>query len=237
MSTELRNIEGQLIGNDESFQQHQLSELEQKIVSNLVQLRKSKKISQEQLATKLNTKQSVISRIENGASVPSLGFIGRVAKALDTEVEITFKERSAQGASSPGRLANAGVEYICVDCLYQWQSQIERSVMQCPQCHKRQGVMLSEYLKALRAFQDMKLQVKKSPPFKKLPPVRSIRNDSSKMLKLILETAGDTFPSPRLPISLLFRIIEQSKQERITQKSATLMGVSGAVQSQSGGEE
>lgn len=236
MSIELKNIEGHLTGNDEGFE-HQLSELEQKIVSTLVQLRKSKKISQEQLATKLNTKQSVISRIENGSSMPSLAFIERVAKALDAEVDVAFKERSTQGVSSPSRPTSTGIEYICVDCLYQWESQIERSVMQCPQCHKRQGVMFSEYLKALRAFQDMKLQVKKSPPFKKLPPVRSIRNDSSKMLKLILETAGDTFPSPRLPISLLFRIIEQSKQEHITQKSATLGGVSDVVQSQSGVEE
>jgi transcriptional regulator with XRE-family HTH domain len=172
-------------------------------------------MSQEKLAKKLNTKQSVISRIENGGSIPSLRFVRRVAEALDTEVDITFQPRNTQEMSSPSRPSNNSIEYICVDCLYRWESKIERPVMQCPQCHKRQGVIFSEYLKALQAFQDMKLQVKKSPPFKKLPPVKSIRNDSSKMLKLILETAGNTFPSPRLPISLLFRIIEQSRQERV----------------------
>jgi hypothetical protein len=82
--------------------------------------------------------------------------------------------------------------------------------------------MFSEYLKALQAFRDMKLQVKKSPPFKKLPPVRSIRSDSSKMLKLILETAGNTFPSPKLPISILFRIIEQSRQEQVEEQTCTM---------------
>ncbi len=207
------NTEGQWIGNYETAEQHRFSELEQKIVYTLVQLRKSKKISQEQLAKRLNTKQSVISRIENGVSMPSLAFIERVAKALDAEVDVTFKARNTQDVSLLSRPSNKSIEYICVDCLYRWESQIERLVMQCPQCHKRQGVMFSEYLKALQAFQDMKLQVKKSPPFKKLPPVRSIRNNSSKMLKLILETAGKTFPSPKLPISLLFRIIERSKQE------------------------
>jgi len=170
-------------------------------------------MSQEQLAQKLNTKQSVISRIESGASTPSLTFIKRVAEALDTEVNITFQPRNNQESSPPSRPSNNNIEYICVDCLYRWESENERSVMQCPQCHKRQGVIFSEYSKVLHAYRDIRLRVKKSPPFKKLPPVKSARGIPD-ILRMIVETAGSTFPSPRLPISLLFRIIEQARQEQ-----------------------
>lgn len=190
---------------------------EHQVVSNLTQLRKSKKISQEELAKKLNTKQSVISRMENGVSVPSLRFVKRMAEALDADVDITFQPRKTQEPSSPSRPFNNNIEYICVDCLYRWESKTQRIVMQCPQCHKRQGVMFSEYSRALWAYRDIRHQVKKSPPFKKPPPIKSVRNIPD-ILKVILETAGNTFPSPKLPINLLFRIIEQSGLEQIEEQ-------------------
>lgn len=207
------NRQTRLTQSRERTQEDQPLGLEHKTVSALVQLRKSKKMSQEELARKLNTKQSVISRIETGVSVPSLRFVKRVARALDAEVDITFQPRNIQETSSPSYPSKNNIEYICVDCLYRWESKIGRSVMQCPQCHKRQGVMFSEYSRALRAYRNIRLQVKESPPLTKPPPVRSVRNIPD-VLKVILETAASTFPSPRLPISLLFRIIEQSRQEK-----------------------
>ena len=209
----MENGQTQLTQSAESAKEHEYLEFEHRIVSTLTQLRKSKKMSQEELAKKLNTKQSVISRIENGVSVPSLRFLKRVAEALDSEVGITFQPRNTQESSSPYRASSNNIEYICVDCLYRWESKIQRTVMQCPLCHKRQGVMFLEYSKALHAYQDIQLQVKKSPPFKKPPPVKSLRNIPA-VLRLVLETAGSTFPSPKLPITLLFRIIEQSRQEK-----------------------
>ena len=190
------------------------SELKYKIRTGLVELRKSRKITQQGLAHMLNTKQTVISRIENGASLPSLRYMKRIAEKLGAEVDITFQPRNNQEGSS-NYSSNNSIEYICVDCLYRWESKLRRSVTQCPQCHKRQGVMFAEYSKALHACKNIRLQVKKSPPFKKLPPVKSARNNIPDIFRVICETARSTFPSPKLPISLLFRIIEQSTLEQI----------------------
>ncbi|QQG44479.1 MAG: helix-turn-helix transcriptional regulator [Candidatus Roizmanbacteria bacterium] len=46
---------------------------------------------QKKLAEKLNTKQSVISRVENAKTVPSLTFLKRLAKALNASLQIQFK--------------------------------------------------------------------------------------------------------------------------------------------------
>ncbi len=187
--------------------------LESKIASGLTELRKSRNITQVELAKMLGTKQTVISRIESGAAVPSWDFIKRIAEALEAEVDILFKPISAKEKFLPGQPHN-GNEFVCVNCMYQWESKLNRHVIQCPQCHKRQGILLSEYSKALQAYKDIQRQVKESPPFKKLPPVNIVKQNTPKMLKLLFDTAGSTFPSPKLPFSLLFRIIEQSKREK-----------------------
>lgn len=192
------------------------------IASGLAELRKSRRVTQEELAKMLNTKQSVISRIESGAAIPSWEFINRIVKVLNAEVEITFISIDSQEVFVYGRSSKSH-EYICVNCLYRWGSELDRPVIQCPQCHKRQGVIFSEYSETLRAFQEIQLDVGKSPPFRKLPPIKSIRNNTPKMLKLIIETAGSTFPSPQLPVSLLFRIMEQSRQKEI-EKTASETG-------------
>lgn len=188
--------------------------LASRIASGLTELRKSRKVTQEELAERLGSKQESISRIERGAAVPSWDFINRIAKALNAEVDISFKPLSSEESPTFSH-SSIDKEYICVNCLYRWGSRLNRAVIQCPQCHKRQGVLFSEYTETLKAFQDIQLEVRKSPPFRKLPPVRSLRKNTPKMLKLILEVAGSTFPSPKLPISLLFRIVEQSKQEQV----------------------
>ncbi|QTA38521.1 helix-turn-helix transcriptional regulator [Thermosipho ferrireducens] len=64
-----------------------------KIVSQIVKLRVEKRISQKELAKKLGTKQSAISRFENFSSNPTLKFLFKVLKALDAEIEITDKSK------------------------------------------------------------------------------------------------------------------------------------------------
>ena len=51
-------------------------------------LRIDKGLSQEELARRAGTKQSVISRIENGESEPRFETIKKIAKALDKKVKI-----------------------------------------------------------------------------------------------------------------------------------------------------
>ena len=56
----------------------------------IAKLRSEKKLSQKQLAEKLQTQQSVISRLEMGKTSPSLTFLKRLAKALDLSLQVRF---------------------------------------------------------------------------------------------------------------------------------------------------
>jgi transcriptional regulator with XRE-family HTH domain len=202
--------------------------LESKIATGLVRLRKFRNVTQEKLAGIVDTNRVVIARIENGMSTPSLDFIQKIAQALDAEVEISFKPISNQEVFSTTVL-DKGNEYICVDCSNQWYSKFDRSVLQCPQCHKRQGIRYSEYLKASKAVQNILKAVKASPPFRKAPPIRSVKNNAPVMFKLIRETVGGTFPNPRLPFSLLFKIFEQAREKEIKDKSFKSNVIKGKV--------
>ena len=74
---------------DPEFRQlWQESEVEYQLARKLIEKRLAKKISQRELARKVKTTQAVISRIESMSSNPSLGLLKRVAKALDSRLEI-----------------------------------------------------------------------------------------------------------------------------------------------------
>ena len=64
---------------------------EYEIVDALIQKRIAKKISQKELAAKIGTKQSALSRLESGTYNPSLLFLKKVAAALDCQLHITLK--------------------------------------------------------------------------------------------------------------------------------------------------
>jgi len=61
----------------------------------LKRLRILKKLSQTELAKKVGTRQPSIARLENGYGVNNLNFLRRVAEALDADVEIRLKPRTA----------------------------------------------------------------------------------------------------------------------------------------------
>jgi ribosome-binding protein aMBF1 (putative translation factor) len=66
------------------------SELEYRVTRALIEARTKKGLTQKQLAKKLNTTQSVISRAESARSLPSLTFLKRLAEALDVQLEVKF---------------------------------------------------------------------------------------------------------------------------------------------------
>ena len=61
------------------------------LIDALIQARAKKNLTQKQLAKKIGTKQSVISRLEIGRANPTFSFLKRLAKALNTNLEIRFK--------------------------------------------------------------------------------------------------------------------------------------------------
>lgn len=60
------------------------------VINAIISARRKKGVTQEVLAQKLGTKQSVISRLESGRANPSIMFLKRLAQALNTHLEIRF---------------------------------------------------------------------------------------------------------------------------------------------------
>jgi len=56
----------------------------------ILQARIEKGLSQKELASKIGTKQSVISRLESGRANPSVAFLKKLAEALNSHLEIKF---------------------------------------------------------------------------------------------------------------------------------------------------
>lgn len=65
-------------------------EVEYQIISDLIKLRNKKKLSQGQLAKKIGTTQSALSRFEMGRVNPSLEFLKKIAEALDVRLSVRF---------------------------------------------------------------------------------------------------------------------------------------------------
>lgn len=63
-------------------------EVEYQIIGDMVRLRNKKKITQKELAKKIGTTQSALSRFEMGDVNPSLEFLKKVATALGTKLVV-----------------------------------------------------------------------------------------------------------------------------------------------------
>lgn len=65
-------------------------EVEYSIITQVIQKRLEKKMSQKQLAEKIGTKQSAIARLEGGNTNPSVAFLEKVSKALGSKLQISI---------------------------------------------------------------------------------------------------------------------------------------------------
>lgn len=66
------------------------SETEYQLAVKIIETRLKNKMSQRDLAKKMNTSQAAISRVESMNGNPSLSFLKRVAGALGTKISIGF---------------------------------------------------------------------------------------------------------------------------------------------------
>jgi DNA-binding XRE family transcriptional regulator len=62
----------------------------------LIELRRRMNLSQDALAEKMGTKQEYISRVEQGHVDISITYLARYMKALNADMEITFKPKNGQ---------------------------------------------------------------------------------------------------------------------------------------------
>lgn len=62
------------------------------LINEVLRARSEKGITQKDLAERVGTKQSVISRLEAGRANPSVAFLKKLAQALNSHLEIRFVE-------------------------------------------------------------------------------------------------------------------------------------------------
>ena len=85
-----QQIKKQLLKNPEVKRAYEKLGPEFAIVALLIKARARKRISQNELAKKIGTKQSAISRFESGNYNPSVSFLYKVADALNARLEINI---------------------------------------------------------------------------------------------------------------------------------------------------
>lgn len=61
------------------------------LVSDLIRARIKKGLSQKELADRIGTKQSAIARIEAGNANPSIKFLEKMTRAMDSKLVITVR--------------------------------------------------------------------------------------------------------------------------------------------------
>jgi ribosome-binding protein aMBF1 (putative translation factor) len=85
-------IEARLMKDPEFVKEYHALDEEFALIRQAIERRIKKEMTQKQLAEKLKTKQSAVSRFESGKSRKehSISFLRKVANALDCELEIKF---------------------------------------------------------------------------------------------------------------------------------------------------
>lgn len=81
----------ELLKNPEFRKIYEETELEFQIAKAIIDARINKGLSQKDLAERLHTKQSVISRVENAKTTPSLSFLKRLAEVLNVSLQVQFR--------------------------------------------------------------------------------------------------------------------------------------------------
>ena len=81
-------LEKELLSDPEVKRLYDEMESEYQVISAVIGKRIERKMSQKDLADRVGTKQSAISRLESGNSNPSIQFLDKVAKALDGQLQI-----------------------------------------------------------------------------------------------------------------------------------------------------
>ena len=83
-------VKKELLSDPEVKKEYDKLQPEYEIISQLIELRAKKKLTQKALAKKLGTKQSAIARLESGRCNPTLEFLQKTADALGKKLTISF---------------------------------------------------------------------------------------------------------------------------------------------------
>jgi len=86
-----KTFKKELLADKDTAREYKKLEAHYELVSQIIQKRQEKGLTQSQLASKVGTKQSAIARLEAGNTNPSLGFVEKVAGALGSKIIIVLQ--------------------------------------------------------------------------------------------------------------------------------------------------
>lgn len=85
-----KDFKKELLNNPKFKKEYERLQPEYAVISAMLEARIRKGLTQKELADRIGTKQSVISRLESGRANPSVAFLKKFAQALDTTLQIKF---------------------------------------------------------------------------------------------------------------------------------------------------
>ncbi|WP_027717426.1 helix-turn-helix domain-containing protein [Desulfovirgula thermocuniculi] len=88
-----RELKAQLLKNPKFKEEYEALEPEYRLLRAVIKRRIEKGLTQEELARRIGTKQAAIARFENGRVNPTIGFLKKVAAALDAELEVELRPK------------------------------------------------------------------------------------------------------------------------------------------------
>lgn len=90
-SVKFDDVKAQLLKDSEFEEEFNKLQPRYELISQIIEARKSMKMTQEELAKRAGTKKSNISRLESGSYNPSLDFLVKIARSLGKEVHINIR--------------------------------------------------------------------------------------------------------------------------------------------------
>ncbi len=86
MSRDWKELKRELMRDSDFVEEYEALGPEYEVAKSIIALRLRRGLTQKELAERVHTTQSAISRLESGSAKPSLATLERLAKALDARV-------------------------------------------------------------------------------------------------------------------------------------------------------
>lgn len=83
-----KTLKKELLNNHKVSEEYQKLAPRYQLISQLIEARVSKGLTQAQLAQKIGSRQSVIARLESGKANPTIAFLEKLAKAIGLKLKI-----------------------------------------------------------------------------------------------------------------------------------------------------
>jgi DNA-binding XRE family transcriptional regulator len=90
-SVSFKEIKERLLQNEEVSLEYEKLNARYQVISQIIEIRKQLKMTQSELAHRIGTSKSNISRLESGLYNPSLEFLDKIAKGLGKEIHIDLR--------------------------------------------------------------------------------------------------------------------------------------------------